>query len=62
MVQMLREVPAAAMQRYNYDYQYDYQYNYRYHRSPTGTVQDSGAVIADRVAAPKGKYNASRMF
>jgi len=28
----------------------------------TGTVQDSGAVIADRVPAQNGKYNHPRMF
>jgi hypothetical protein len=27
-----------------------------------GGVQDSGAAIADRVAAPIGKYNNPRMF
>jgi hypothetical protein len=28
----------------------------------TGRVQDSGAAIADRVAAPIGKYNHPRIF
>jgi len=36
----------------------DYWYDYRYHWGISwGRVRDSGAAIADRVAAPKGKYN-----
>ena len=36
----------------------DYRYDYWYHWAIIGgRVRDSGAGIADRVAAPKGKYN-----
>jgi len=36
----------------------DNRYDYRYHWAINGgRVRDSGAAIADRVAAPKGKYN-----
>jgi len=48
----LRGLSAAAMYWYKYDYRDDYRHDYWYHGLATGTVQDSGAAIADHGAAP----------